>query len=74
MFKRISVLLLSFGSIIGYGYALGGLGGYLFDRGRPLVIAAGLIGGTISAIAAIAVWRRYLEDIRRECEEDGPED
>lgn len=68
------MLLLSFGSIIGYGYALGGLGGYLFDRGRPLVIAAGLIGGTISAIAAIAVWRRYLEDIRRECEEDGPED
>lgn len=69
MNKRIAVLILSFGSIIGYGYALGGLGGYLVGQGRPWVIAAGLAGGTVAAGAALAVWRKYLDELEREREE-----
>ena len=69
MRKRLLVLFLSFGTIIAFGYALGGLGGYMFDRGKPLVIAAGLIGGVVSAILALKIWRTYLNDIDRENEE-----
>jgi hypothetical protein len=69
MYKRLLVLFLSFGTIIAFGYALGGLGGYMFDQGKPLVIAAGLIGGVVSAILALKIWRTYLNDIDRENEE-----
>jgi len=69
MCKRLLVLILSFGTIIAFGYALGGLGGYMFDQGKPLVIAAGLIGGVVSAILALKIWRTYLNDIDRENEE-----
>ncbi|MDY9920349.1 MAG: hypothetical protein U2P59_00795 [Synergistota bacterium] len=69
MCKRLLVLIFSFGTIIAFGYALGGLGGYMFDQGKPLVIAAGLIGGVISAILALKIWRTYLNDIDRENEE-----
>ena len=69
MCKRLLVLFLSFGTIIAFGYALGGLGGYMFDQGKPLVIAAGLIGGVVSAILALKIWRTYLNDIDRENEE-----
>lgn len=69
MCKRLLVLFLSFGTIIAFGYALGGLGGYMFDRGKPLVIAAGLIGGIFSAFLALKIWRTYLDDIDRENEE-----
>lgn len=69
MRKRLLVLFLSFGTIIAFGYALGGLGGYMFDQGKPLVIAAGLIGGVVSAILALKIWRTYLNDIDRENEE-----
>lgn len=60
------VLFLSFGTIIAFGYALGGLGGYIFDRGKPLVIAAGLGGGIVSALLALRVWRIYLDDLEKE--------
>ena len=66
MTKRLLVLFLSFGTIIAFGYALGGLGGYMYDKGKPLVIAAGLIGGCLSAAAAIRIWRSYLSDIEAE--------
>ena len=69
MCKRLLVLILSFRTIIAFGYALGGLGGYMFDQGKPLVIAAGLIGGVVSAILALKIWRTYLNDIDRENEE-----
>lgn len=65
------VLFLSFGTIIAFGYALGGLGGYMFDRGKPLVIAAGLGGGIVSALLALKVWRIYLDDMEREDKETG---
>ncbi len=69
MYKRLLVLFLSFGTIIAFGYAPGGLGGYMFDQGKPKVIAAGLIGGIVSAYIALKVWRTYLDDIDRENED-----
>lgn len=66
MTKRLLVLFLSFGTIIAFGYALGGLGGYMYDKGKPLVIAAGLIGCCASAAAAMKIWRSYLTDIEAE--------
>ncbi|NLX84326.1 MAG: hypothetical protein GXZ00_01730 [Synergistaceae bacterium] len=66
MFKRLLVLFLSFGTIIAFGYALGGLGGYMFDQGKPRVIAAGLVGGILSATLAMIIWRTYLNDIDKE--------
>lgn len=63
MNKRLIVLCLSFGAIIGYGYALGGLGGYLMGKGKPLIIAAGLIGGTICVVVALKLWRVYLDEL-----------
>lgn len=38
----------------------------MYDKGKPLVIAAGLIGGCLSAAAAIRIWRSYLSDIEAE--------
>lgn len=69
MCKRLLVLVLSFGTLIAFGYALGGLGGYFFDRGRPLIIAAGLGGGIVSALLALKIWRLYLDDLEKEDEE-----
>ena len=66
MTKRLTVLVLSFTTIIAYGYALGGLWGYLLGAGKHLVIAAGTIGGTLCALAALRIWRSYLDDIERE--------
>lgn len=66
MRKRLLVLFLSFGTIIAFGYALGGLGSYMFGEGRPLIIAAGLAGGAVSAFIALKVWRSYLDDIEKE--------
>jgi hypothetical protein len=63
MQKRLLVLFLSFGTIIAFGYALGGLGGYMFGEGKPLVIAAGLSGGALSGFMALRIWRSYLDDI-----------
>lgn len=69
MHKRLLVLFLSFGTIIAFGYALGGLGGYIFGQGKPLTIAAGLIGGIISALLALKIWKSYLDDLEREDKE-----
>lgn len=66
MYKRLLVLFLSIGTIVAFGYALGGMGGYLYGKGRPLVVAAGLVCGCVSACAALRIWKTYLEDIARE--------
>lgn len=63
MKKRMLILYLSLGTIIAYGYALGGAGGYLFGKGRPFVAAGGLVCGTLCAWAALRLWRSYLNDI-----------
>lgn len=53
MGMRHAVLVLSMGTVVLYGYALAGLGGYMMGRGRPDYIAFGLIFGTLSGAAAI---------------------
>ncbi|MCF0248458.1 MAG: hypothetical protein HUJ86_07615 [Synergistes sp.] len=66
MKKRLTVLFLSFATIIAYGYALGGLGSYAMGVPKPLPIVLGLIGGTLCALAAFKVWRLYLTEIEEE--------
>jgi hypothetical protein len=61
--KRIGTLLMSMAVIVFYGYALGGLGGYLFGQGRPFTIAWGLSGGSVLAYAALRLWQSYLRDV-----------
>lgn len=63
--KRISTLLCSIGTIVCYGYLLGGTGGYLVGRGRPLVALAGFASGSLLAFLAIKIWRSYLSDLER---------
>ncbi|MDO4988359.1 MAG: hypothetical protein Q4E17_04985 [Synergistes sp.] len=60
------VLFLSFATIIAYGYALGGLGSYAVGVPKPMPIVLGLSGGTIAAVAALLIWKKYLEEIEEE--------
>lgn len=57
---RLLVLLLSLGSVVSYGRALGEFGGYLLGRGNLLVVGGGMLGGTLSGVGAIWFWRRYV--------------
>ncbi len=66
MRKRILVLILSFSTIVAFGYSLGGLGGYLVGQGRPFIAFCGLIIGVLSSILAFRVWGKYLEEIAAE--------
>lgn len=50
---RFIVLLLSIGTLVAYGYALAGLGGYLWGKGSMDYIVWGLILGTLSAVIAL---------------------
>lgn len=73
---RFVVLLLSMGSVVLFGYALAGMGGYLLGRGRIDYIVTGLLGGFTAAIAALLLWRKYLdmifsEDTRGKDRNDG---
>lgn len=63
MNKRLTVLFLSFSTIVAYGYALGGLGSYAMGVPKPLPIAVGLAGGTLCAYLALKIWRLYLTEI-----------
>lgn len=66
MSKRLLVLILSFATLICYGYALGGIGALLFGRPQPLVIAAGLLGGTFCLWLAFKLWRQFLDEVEAE--------
>ena len=57
---RITVLLLSMGTIILYGYALAGMGGYLLGHGRLDYILWGISAGTASAVTALWLWKKNL--------------
>lgn len=73
MKKRIAVLILSFATIIAYGYALGGLGSYAMGVPKPVPIALGLTGGTVCGYAAIKIWRVYLAELEKENQENDPD-
>lgn len=70
---RFIVLLLSMGSVVLYGYALAGLGGYFFGRGRPDYFILGLGAGTLSAAASLFLWRKFLILLEKEAEKDSGE-
>ncbi|MGI6784319.1 MAG: hypothetical protein ACOX5A_08860 [Aminivibrio sp.] len=57
---RHIVLFLSMGTVVLYGYALAGLGGYLLGRGRLDYIVFGILLGSLSAAAAILLWKKFL--------------
>ena len=65
MNKRLIVLILSISTIVAYGYALGGLGSYAMGVPKPVPIA-GLACGTVFAVAALRLWKSYLEELERE--------
>lgn len=66
MNKRLLVLILSFATLICYGYALGGIGALMFGRPQPLVIAAGLVGGSFCLWLAFKLWRQFLDEVEAE--------
>lgn len=70
MIKRIAVLILSFTTLVCYGKAIRGLAGYLAGKGDPLMIAAGIAGGTAAAFLAIKLWRIYLAEFEEENSSD----
>ncbi|MDR1471112.1 MAG: hypothetical protein LBS75_01175 [Synergistaceae bacterium] len=61
--KRLLTLMASMGAITCYGYALGGVGGYLVGQGRPFAAAAGVVSGSVLALAAVLIWKGYLSDL-----------
>ena len=65
---RQFVLLLSMCTIVLYGYALAGMGGYLLGRGRIDYILFGLFGGSATAWGALFLWKKYLLALDRERE------
>lgn len=69
--KRLCTLICSIGTIVCYGYLLGGTGGYLFGQGRPLTALAGFVGGTLLAVVALRVWKSYLGDVQVLNEREG---
>ena len=75
MNRRLAVLLLSIGSVVGFGYALGGLGGYLLGKGDMRYVAGGLTGGFAAALGALRLWKDYLAELAEEISdrEDPPE-
>jgi hypothetical protein len=66
---RHIILALSMGSVIAYGYALAGWGIIFLGReiNYPYVIG-GLVGGSISAILAIWLWKLWLRGEEDACE------
>lgn len=68
MNKRLIVLILSFATLICFGYALGGIGALLVGRSQPLVIAAGLAGGIFCLLLAFRLWRQFLDEVEAEDE------
>lgn len=57
---RIVVMWLSITTLVLYGYALAGMGGYLLGRGRIDYIALGLLGGSATAVTALWLWKKNI--------------
>jgi hypothetical protein len=66
---RFTVLLLSMGSVVLYGYALAGLAGFFFGKGRSDYIFFGLFFGTLAASLSLLLWKRYLVILESEIAE-----
>lgn len=57
---RLLVLILSLGSVVAYGRALGEFGGYLLGKGNLSIALGALLGGTVAGLGALGLWRRHL--------------
>ncbi len=57
---RLLVLLLSMATLVMFGYAIAGMGGYLLGRGRLDYIVFGLAGGVATACLALFLWKKNL--------------
>ena len=57
---RLLIMILSIATIILYGYAIAGMGGYLMGKGRLDYIILGLGGGTATAAIALYLWKKNL--------------
>lgn len=67
---RFIVLLLSLSTMIFYGKAVAGMGGYLAGQGRPDLIILGLLAGTVSAVAALVLWKKHPNSFFRDDSQD----
>lgn len=64
---RLIVLILSVSSIVGFGYALGGLGSYILaGKLDMLYIGGGLLLGFAAAAAALILWKKFLLEMEEE--------
>jgi len=67
---RLVVLLLSLGTLVLYGRAIAGLWGHMTGHPGPGMIAYGLIGGTVSAVLALLLWRKRIKELDWVSEEE----
>ena len=58
---RPIVTLLCIATIVAYGYAVAGLGGYLLGHGNLTYIIAGLLGGTGCGTLALYLFKKHPE-------------
>ena len=63
---RLLTLVLSILTLVFFGRALAGVGGFLFGRGRIDYIFQGLLLGFMTTVAAFWAWRRYLKELELE--------
>lgn len=61
--KRFATMMCSIGTIVSYSYLIGGVGGYMFGKGRPFTAAVGFVVGTVLALIALKIWRSYMADV-----------
>ena len=59
---RPIVTLLCVATIVGYGYAVAGMGGYLLGHGNLTYIVAGLLGGTACGVLALYLFKKHPEE------------
>ena len=58
---RQIVTLLCIATIVAYGYAIAGMGGYLVGHGNMLYIVLGLAGGTGCGALALYLFKKHPE-------------
>jgi hypothetical protein len=68
---RLFVLVLCLGTLVLYGRAIAGLWSFIIGEPRPWMIVSGLVGGTLSGVIAILLWKNRLRELEwiREPEE-----
>lgn len=60
---RLVVLLLSLGTMVLYGRAIAALWSFMIGRPRPGMLILGLLGGTLTAVSAVLLWKKRLREL-----------